>query len=271
MRSVRAFTWLKCLRIELWMLIHAGALVLTFICLTLLTMACRRRRRLRAPSQMMASNYSGQPPQSSPSRQQAQQQGQTAYMPDTTNVRWYYPAQGTAPPGQAKGTVPLGQAQRHLPWEQVPSTVPEQPPSTALYHEAQRSDQVQRPASTSQVMGSPTSGQVQRTAPSEQVQRPPPANQEQFTVPPGQIHTISPAGRTQSVATQGVHIPLPQTTRAKGIQSVGAANNGDQSPPPYYPVSRPFFFSRFTVDHLPSQLHFLKPTPPIPPLAHTAR
>lgn len=264
--------------------VHAGAIVLIFLILSMLILACRRRRHSKASSKVMVSNFPSQP-QPYPSWREAQQPVQTPYGPDATNMGWYYPVQGTAPFDQAKSAAPSGQAQRTKPSEQVPSDAPfgevqRSPPSDQIQRPAPTSqvlgtplDQVQRPASTSQVLATPSSGQVQRTAPSGQVQRPPstsqvkptvPSGQVQRTSPPAQVQSIAPAGRPQSAAPlvraqeQGIPIPPPpRRAHTKGTLSSGTANDVD-SPPPYYPVSRLFFLVCFTIGHTPSTTAFFE-------------
>jgi hypothetical protein len=252
---------------------------LIFLFLSMLILACRRRRHSKATSKVMVSNFSGQP-QPLPSWGEAQQPAQTPYGPDATNMGWYHPAQGTAP---------AGRAQRAKPSEQVPGAAPfgavqRSPASDQMQRPAPTSqvlstplDQVQGPAPTSQVPRTPTSSQVQRTAPSGQVQRPPSTSQVQTTSPPGQVQSIAPAGRPQSAAPlfraqeQGIPIPPPpRRAHTKGTLSSGTANDVD-SPPPYYPVSRLFFSraSRLVTRH--QQPHLLKPTgPPTPLPTHAA-
>ena len=297
MQLVCSPTSLRCLS---WVLtVHAGAIVLIFLILSMLILACRRRRHSKATSKVMVSNFGGQP-QPFPSWRDAQQPIQTPYGPDATNMGWYYPAQGTAPPDQAKSTTPSGQVQKT---EQVPGPAPfgevQRPPHpdqmqrpAPAANQTLRTpplDQVQRPAPTNQVVRTPTSGQVQKPAPSGQVQRPPPTSQVQTTVPSGQAQTPSPPGPVQSIAPtgrphsasaaplvraqeQGIPVPPPpRRAHTKGTLS-SVAPNDVESPPPYYPVSRLFSPVLHDWSHVINNPHFFKPTgPSTPPPTQAAR
>lgn len=213
---------------------RAGAVALALLILSLILLVCRRRRSARATT----SNFPAQP-RPYPSWQ-AQQPVQTPYGLGATNVGWYYPTlQGPPPFDQVKSTTYSGQAQRIAPVGQGSSTTPLR--------------EVQTPAPTA----------------SSQVQATPPADQAQSIAPTDRTHSLSasPSVRAQQ---QGTPVSSPRFARTEGTPSAGMVNGSGQSPPPYYPVSRPPFFPR--VLHGGSHANVtasFQPTPPIP--AYTTR
>lgn len=222
--------------------VHAGALVLVFLLLSLLILGCRRRRRAKVTPKVMVPNFSGQP-QPFPSTWQGQQPVQTPYYgPD---VGWVYQAPSTAAPYERAKSTELGQAQRIGPSRQAPSTTP----FGEVLGASTLGQVVQRPPPTNQVGGAPDSGQVQTPAPTSQVESTTPPGRAQRYVPSGQVQSIASSVREQQ---QGAPIPPPPRRTPQGIPSAGASNDRDQSPPPYYPVSRAFFLACFTLGHTPS-------------------
>ncbi|KAN0088333.1 hypothetical protein V8E55_005390 [Tylopilus felleus] len=133
------------------------------------------------------------------------------------------------------------------------------------------SGQAQRIAPVGQGSSTTPLREVQTPAPtaSSQVQATPPADQAQSIAPTDRTHSLSasPSVRAQQ---QGTPVSSPRFARTEGTPSAGMVNGSGQSPPPYYPVSRPPFFPR--VLHGGSHANVtasFQPTPPIP--AYTTR
>ena len=226
LQSVCSLFLSYCLNDQVQMLtVRSGVVVLVLIILSMLIFACRRRRHIRA-SKVMVSNYSGGggQPQAYSSWQRAQQ---PSYGPHAPEPGWYHPAPGTAPFDRAKTT----EAQR--------TAASEQMPRTAAFGEGQSvppSNQVQRPAPSVQAQITAFPGQAQRIAPSGQVQSA--ASPGQASLPSGQAQSAASSAQAQE---QGAP---PRYARTKDT------NGREQNPPPYSPVSRPFFGACFTAHAL---------------------
>ena len=217
----------------------------------MLIFACRRRRHARASSRVVAPSFSGtggRSQQAFPSWQEAQQ---TSYGPGATDMRWYYPTQPAAPSYQAKNTVYAPQSQRSAQSERVPSAAPfgevqRTPPSDQVQGSAPPTSQAQSTPFSGQVQGTVPPGEAQRTVPTSQVQRISPPAQEQRTSPTRRVRRVPPPVLEQNTVPLGrmeeQGVPSPPLYAYTGdTPSAGATNGRDQSPPPYYPVSRPLF------------------------------